>query len=319
MLADIYSQFKEHTTPKFRRGILITGVLTVAIVVAIGSIYQKHLDVVESENEAQERVQEVWNKTEEKVRATSSLDINFSKIDTSRSIYRELEQAAYDTINYTRLNSEEQTPAVESSLQVEDGEQYIVSNESGDESSSTNAEDMRLVSGIYCRDMYVAQYMNRDGQFDTVISTYQDNSVTAKYRADYKVADVKHQINLEDTVEQHKRDPIYIISEDEYLSDIGYVIGNIYSKAGKSLEELKPITDIYFTDCIKKLWDDIEDRDIIDSTVVSLIEPGYSSLDTEMIDRVYVQLELNIGSKAAYVDLELKLGSNREVYDIDVL
>lgn len=318
MLADIYSQFKEHTTPKFRKALLITGIFTVAIVITIGKVYQQRLEVIESEENSQEAVQEVWDKTEAKVRATSSLDIKFNKIETPRSVYRQLEQAAYDIVNYTAYDTQD-TTKVESGLEVDNDEQYIVSSQSTNTGSESKNSSMKLVSGIYCKDMYIAQYMNKDGQFETIISSYNGESVDVKYRTDYKANSSGSVTGLEGTVDEHVRDSLFVISEDEYKSDIGYVIANIYNRNGKSLTELKPITDVYFTSCIEELYNNIGDRSVLDFIRIGLIEVGKSNIDANSIDRVYIQIELSIDNKPAYVDLELKLGNDNKVYDIDVL
>lgn len=318
MLADIYSQFKEHTTPKFRKALLITGIFTVAIVITIGKVYQQRLEVIESEESSQEAVQEVWDKTEAKVRATSSLDIKFNKIETPRSVYRQLEQAAYDIVNYTAYDTQD-TTKVESGLEVDNDEQYIVSSQSTNTGSTSKNSSMKLVSGIYCKDMYIAQYMNKDGQFETIISSYNGESVDVKYRTDYKANSSGSVTGLEGTVDEHTRDSLFVISEDEYKSDIGYIIANIYNRNGKNLAELKPITDVYFTSCIEELYNSIGDRSVLDFTRIGLIEVGKSNIDANSIDRVYIQIELSIDNKPAYVDLELKLGNDNKVYDIDVL
>lgn len=317
MLADIYSQFKEHTTPKLRKTLLITGIFTVVIGIAIGKVYQQRIEVIESEENSQEAIQAVWDKTEAKVRATSSLDIKFNEIDTPRSIYRELEQGAYDIVNYTDYDT--QDAKVESNLEVDNDEQYIVSGQSNDTEGISKEPSMRLVSGIYCKDMYIAQYMNKDGQFETIISSYNGESVDVKYRTDYKANSSEPVTDLDGTVDEHTRDSLFVISEDEYKSDIGYVIANIYNRDGKNLSELKPITDVYFTSCIAELYNSIGDRSVLDFIRIGLMEVGKSNIDANSIDRVYIQIELSIDNKPAYVDLELKLGNDNKVYDIDVL
>lgn len=317
MLADIYSQFKEHTTPKLRKTLLITGIFTVIIGITIGKVYQQRIEVIESKENSQEAIQAVWDKTEAKVRATSSLDIKFNEIDTPRSIYRELEQGAYDIVNYTDYDT--QDAKVESNLEVDNDEQYIVSGQSNDTEGISKESNMRLVSGIYCKDMYIAQYMNKDGQFETIIASYNGESVDVKYRTDYKANSSESVTGLEGTVDEHTRDSLFVISEDEYKSDIGYVIANIYNRDGKGLSELKPITDVYFTSCIEELYNSIGDRGVLDFTRIGLMEVGKSNIDANSMDRVYIQIELSIDNKPAYVDLELKLGNDNKVYDIDVL
>lgn len=333
-LKNIKNEILRQTTKEFRRKIVKMTLGITIVAIALFTVVPIVMDRIESKKAAEQAEQEVWQKSANKGRGRSAsmekIEIDFKPLETTENTYKIMEETVVDLANRARnfdglagVGSQvvvvgEEIPSdafVTINKATEDGE------EAKDIDKIEEIEGLHLASSLYLRDTYIGEFMGSDGTFGCIIAQLNGDEL---YVAPRLTFENKQKVSLKTnvSVEYTKSN----ISEDVYLSEIFKIMSTVYGQdwndAIKRKEVLSSVSKYFTEDCKEILISQAEgiEREAIISIEPGFISVGTSEINSETIDRIYIQMELDVkGDKDGYVDFELKLNSNNRIYDIDVL
>lgn len=288
--------------------VLIPSIIILATIIFIGiTLINTRLNISKPVAEA-----DLWATAFENVES-QKIGVQFNQINTDEKTYTDLR---VECNKYIEQIDKKPDITVDVDAIIEEAV-FVDNNERKTKEINNTMNDISETGPIYFNNKLILRYMTQSGELKIVAAMVKENKdiiISNKNDIHYKLAnDQKEENKLEGN----------LISEDEYLKDLGSLVVNLMEASTvKKLNGYQKEALNYFTlDGNKSVIDSRKTTNINNKSKIQMvyIEAGKSSMDSLYKDRVYMQIISKEGKNIETFGIILKLNQNSRVFDIDVI